>query len=358
MRINLYIWAMNFSASQIAQLLEGEIVGNPDTQVSGLSKIEEGSEGSLSFLANPIYTEFVYKTQASIVIVSSDFKAEKPLPATCTLIKVADPYASFSKLLDLYNQIKHDKQGISDRAFIDPSAEIGKEVYVGPSVVIESGATIGDNAKIYPQSYIGNNVKIGKNTIIHPGVLILSDCVVGDDCVLHAGVVIGGDGFGFSPNSENNYKKVAQIGNVVIEDWVEIGANTTIDRATLGSTIIRKGVKIDNLIQIAHNVEIGENTVIAAQTGIAGSTKIGKNCMIGGQVGIVGHLTIADGTMIAAQSGIGASIKNRAILQGSPAFSIGEYKKSYIAFKNLPDLLKQVNALQEELAALKRTSEL
>ena len=349
---------MNFSASQIAQLLEGEIVGNPDTQVSGLSKIEEGSQGSLSFLANPKYTEFIYKTNASIVIVGSDFKADKPLPSTCTLIKVADPYASFAKLLELYNQIKHDKQGISDHAYIDPSAEIGKEVYVGAGVVIETGAKIENNAKIYPQSYIGPNVKVGKNTIIHPGVLILSDCVIGNDCVIHAGVVIGGDGFGFSPNTENNYQKVAQIGNVVIEDWVEIGANTTIDRATLGSTIIRKGVKIDNLIQIAHNVEIGENTVIAAQTGVAGSTKIGKNCMIGGQVGIIGHITIADGTMIAAQSGIGASIKNRAILQGSPAFSIGEYKKSYIAFKKLPELMKQVNALQEELAALKRTTEL
>src|SRR5690554_5030211 len=256
---------MNFSASQIAQLLEGEIVGNPNAQVSGLSKIEEGTEGSLSFLANPIYTEFIYKTQASIVIVSTDFKADKPLPSTCTLIKVADPYASFAKLLELYNQIKHEKQGISDRALIDANVEIGKEAYIGPGVVVETGAKIGDNAKIYPQSFIGNNVKIGKNTIIHPGVLILSDCVIGDDCVIHAGVVIGGDGFGFSPNSENNYKKVAQIGNVVIEDSVEIGANTTIDRATLGSTIIRKGVKIDNLIQIAHNVEIGENTVIRSE---------------------------------------------------------------------------------------------
>src|SRR5690606_28816687 len=205
----------------------------------------------------------------------------------CTLIKVADPYSSFGKLLELYNQIKHDKQGISEAAFVDKSATLAADVYVGPHAVIDSGAKIAENVKIYPQAYIGSNVVIGKNSIIHPGVRILSDCVIGNDCVVHAGVIIGGDGFGFSPNSENNYQKVAQIGNVIIEDHVEIGANTTIDRATLGSTIIRKGVKIDNLIQIAHNVEIGENTVIAAQTGIAGSTKIGKNCMIGGQVGIV-----------------------------------------------------------------------
>ena len=231
-------------------------------------------------------------------------------------------------------------------------------MYVGPHAVIDSGAKIAENVKIYPQAYIGSNVVIGKNSIIHPGVRILSDCVIGNDCVVHAGVIIGGDGFGFSPNSENNYQKVAQIGNVIIEDHVEIGANTTIDRATLGSTIIRKGVKIDNLIQIAHNVEIGENTVIAAQTGIAGSTKIGKNCMIGGQVGIVGHITIADGTMIAAQSGIGASIKNRAILQGSPAFSIGDYKKAYVGFRRLPEIMKQIDALQNELSALKRTTEL
>lgn len=349
---------MKFSASQIAQLLEGEIVGNPEAEVSALSKIEEGSEGTLSFLANPKYAGYIYTTGATIVIVGKDFVAEKSIPETCTLIKVADPYSSFGKLLELYNQIKHDKQGISEAAFVDKSATLAADVYVGPHAVIDSGAKIAENVKIYPQAYIGSNVVIGKNSIIHPGVRILSDCVIGNDCVVHAGVIIGGDGFGFSPNSENNYQKVAQIGNVIIEDHVEIGANTTIDRATLGSTIIRKGVKIDNLIQIAHNVEIGENTVIAAQTGIAGSTKIGKNCMIGGQVGIVGHIMIADGTMIAAQSGIGASIKNRAILQGSPAFSIGDYKKAYVGFRRLPEIMKQINALQNELSALKRTTEL
>jgi len=349
---------MKFSATQIAQLLDGEIVGNSDAEVSGLSKIEEGTSGTLSFLANPKYAEYIYTTGATLVIVSKDFKAEKAIPKTCTLIKVEDAYASFAKLLELYNQLKHDKKGISKAAFVDDDAKIGDDVYVGPNAVVDSGAEIGANVKIYPQAYIGPNVKIGTNTIIHPGVRILSDCVIGSDCVIHAGVIIGGDGFGFAPNSENNYQKVAQIGNVIIEDHVEIGANTTIDRATLGSTIIRKGAKIDNLIQIAHNVEIGENTVIAAQTGIAGSTKIGKNCMIGGQVGIIGHISIADGTMIAAQSGIGGSIKNRAILQGSPAFSIGEYKKSYIGFRKLPELMKQISALEEEVAALKRMKEL
>ncbi len=349
---------MKFSATQIAQLLDGEIVGNSDAEVSGLSKIEEGTSGTLSFLANPKYADYIYTTGATLVIVGEDFKAEKPIPETCTLIKVKDAYASFAKLLDLYNQLKHDKKGISKTAFVDDDAKIGDDVYVGPNAVVDSGAEIGANVKIYPQAYIGPNVKVGNNTIIHPGVRILSDCVIGSDCVIHAGVIIGGDGFGFAPNSENNYQKVAQIGNVIIEDHVEIGANTTIDRATLGSTIIRKGAKIDNLIQIAHNVEIGENTVIAAQTGIAGSTKIGKNCMIGGQVGIIGHITIADGTMIAAQSGIGASIKSRAILQGSPAFSIGEYKKSYIGFRKLPELMKQISTLEEEVAALKRMKEL
>ena len=349
---------MKFSASQIAQLLDGEIIGNPEAEVSGLSKIEEGTSGTLSFLANPKYAEYIYTTGATLVIVGKDFKAEKSIPESCTLIKVEDAYASFSKLLDLYNQVKHDKKGIAESAVVENNATLGEDIYIGANTVVDSGVTIGDNVKIYPQVYLGSNVRVGKNTIIHPGVRILSDCVIGNDCVIHSGVIIGGDGFGFAPNSENNYQKVAQIGNVIIEDHVEIGANTTIDRATLGSTIIRKGAKIDNLIQIAHNVEIGENTVIAAQTGIAGSTKIGKNCMIGGQVGIIGHISIADGTMIAAQSGIGASNKSRAILQGSPAFSIGDYKKAYIGFKKLPELMKQISTLQAELEALKPTKEL
>ena len=344
---------MNFSALQIAELLEGEIVGNPAVEVSGLSKIEEGSKGTLSFLANPKYKHHIYTTGASIVIVSKDFEAEKNIPGTCTLIKVEDPYASFAKLLNLYNQIKHDRKGIAPTAVVDSTAKLGNDVYVGANTVIEAGVEIGDNAKIYPQVFLGQGVKIGSNTVIHPGTRILADCVVGSECVIHAGVILGGDGFGFAPNTENNYQKIAQIGNVIIEDYVEIGANTTIDRATLGSTIIRKGAKIDNLIQIAHNVEIGENTVIAAQTGIAGSTRIGKNCMIGGQVGIIGHINIADGTMIAAQSGIGGSIREKAIVQGSPSLPISDYKKSYVGFRRLPRLMEELENLKKELAELK-----
>lgn len=350
---------MKFSALQIAQLLDGDIVGNDDAKVSGLSKIEEGKTETLSFMANPAYAEYIYTTEASIVIVGHDFVAEKPIPETCTLIKVENAYASFAKLLDLYNQLKHDKKGVHASASVEADASLGNDVFIGALTVVERGAVIGNNAKIYGQSYIGADVKIGENTIIHPGVRVLSACEIGANCVINAGVVIGGDGFGFSPNSENNYQKVAQIGNVIIEDQVEIGANTTIDRATLGSTIIRKGVKIDNLIQIAHNVEIGENTVIASQTGIAGSTKIGRNCMIGGQVGIIGHLHIADGTKIAAQSGVGANITvENTILQGSPAFGIGDYKRSYVGYRKLPELMKDMQAMKDELAALKRTTEL
>lgn len=328
-------------------------------EVSGLSKIDEGKAHTLSFLANPAYTEYIYTTEASIVIVGRDFAPERELPSTCTLIKVENAYASFAKLLEIYNQLKHDKKGIDPLAAVHPEAIIGEDAYIGAYAVVERGAKIGKNAKLYPHSYAGDDVVIGQNTILHPGVRVLSSCQVGAECVIHAGAIIGGDGFGFAPNSENNYQKVAQIGNVVIEDHVEIGANTTIDRATLGSTVIRKGVKIDNLIQIAHNVEIGENTVIASQTGIAGSTKIGKNCMIGGQVGIVGHIHIADGTKIAAQSGIGASITTEnTIVQGSPAFAIGDYKRSYVGYRKLPELMRELEALRAEMAALKRTTEL
>lgn len=349
---------MKFSALQIAQILEGEVVGDDNALVSGLSKIDDGKKNTLSFLANPAYTEYLYSTNASVVIISKDFVPERNIPDSCTLIKVQDPYASFAKLLDLYNQFKYDQTGISKDAAIADEVEVGEEVYIGANCTIEKGVHIEKNAKIYPNSYIGKNVKIGANTVIHAGVQIMSDCEIGADCVIQPGVVIGGDGFGFAPNSENNYQKVPQIGNVIVEDHVEIGSNTTIDRATLGHTIIRKGVKLDNLIQIAHNVEIGENTVIAAQTGIAGSTKIGKNCMIGGQVGIIGHLEIADGTKIAAQSGIGSNIKNEnSVFQGSPAFSLIDYKKSYVGFRKLPQLDKELSALKKELAELKATIE-
>lgn len=348
---------MNFSALQIAELLHGEVVGDSNVNVSGLSKIEEGREGTLSFLANPKYEQHIYKTKASLVIVSNAFLPERALPATCTLIKVEDPYASFARLLNIYNQIKHDRKGVADSAVVDPSAKLGDSVYVGANAVVEAGVEIGDNAKIYPHVFLGSNVKIGANTLIHPGARILENCEVGRDCVIHSGVILGGDGFGFTPNSENNYQKVAQIGNVIIEDHVEIGANTTIDRATLGSTRVCMGAKIDNLVQIAHNVEIGENTVIAAQTGIAGSTRIGKNCMIGGQVGIVGHIQIADGTMIAAQSGIGRSIKEKSIVQGSPSLPISDYKKSYVGFRKLPQLMAELENLRKELVELKSKSQ-
>lgn len=339
---------MEFTVAQIAGILGGEIEGNPDAVVNTLSKIEEGKEKSLTFLANPAYTDFIYTTNATAAIVSKTFVADKPISAT--LIRVDKPYESFALLLETYNQIKHNKKGIEQPSFIAENAVIGNDVYVGAFAYIGSNVKLGNNVKVYPQVFIGDNTTIGDNTILFAGVKVYSDCVIGNNCTFHSGVVIGGDGFGFAPNSENNYKKVPQIGNVIIEDHVEIGANTTVDRATLGSTVIKKGAKIDNLIQIAHNVEIGENTVIAAQTGVAGSTKIGSDCMIGGQVGIVGHLTIAKGTKIAAQSGVGQSItKENEIVQGSPAFGIGDYKRSYVMFRKLPEMQTKIQELEKLL---------
>lgn len=340
---------MEFSASQIAALLTGTVEGDEHATVSNLSKIEEGKPGTLSFLANPQYTPYIYDTEASIVIVNNSLRLERPVRSTCTLIRVEDAYSSFSKLLDMYNQLKSNKVGIEQPSFISPGAKYGSDCYVGAFAYIGQGAKVGNNVKIYPNVVIGDNCEIGDNTVLYAGVKIYADCRIGSHCVIHAGVVIGSDGFGFAPNSDHHYNKVPQIGNVVVEDHVEIGANTTIDRATLGSTIIRKGVKLDNLIQIAHNVEIGENTVIASQTGVAGSTKIGKNCMIAGQVGIIGHLKIADGVKIAAQSGIGQDIAQEGqLMQGSPAFSVGEYKRSYVLFKNLPKMNDRLNALEKK----------
>lgn len=341
---------MEFSAGQIAALLNGTVEGNPEATVSNLSKIEEGKPGTLSFLANPAYAHYIYDTDASIVIVNNSFSLERPVKSGCTLIRVEDAYSCFAKLLEIYNQIKGDKKGIEQPSFISSSAKHGNDCYIGAFAYLGENVTIGNNVKIYPNTYVGDNVRIGDNSVLYAGVKVYSDCVIGSYCTLHAGAVVGSDGFGFAPNSENNYSKVPQIGNVIIEDHVEIGSNTSIDRATLGSTIIRKGVKLDNLIQIAHNVEIGENTVIASQSGVAGSTKIGKNCMIGGQAGIIGHLKIADGVKIAAQSGIGHSIeKENEIVQGSPAFPHGEYTRSYVLFKNLPKLSKQINELEKKL---------
>ena len=344
---------MKFSVQQIADLLEGSIDGNKDAVVSSLSKIEEGKQGTLSFLSNPQYTSFIYETKATAVIVNKDFIAEKA--TNTTLIRVDDAYESFRKLLEIYNKLKNNQIGIDSSAFIDKTAKLGENIFIGALTYIGKDVKIGEGTRIHPQCFIGDNVSIGDNCILHAGVRIFNDCIVGNNCTFQANSIIGSDGFGFAPNSDGEYHKVPQIGNVVIEDNVEIGANTTIDRATLGSTVIQNGVKLDNLIQIAHNVEIGENTVIAAQTGIAGSTKIGKNCMIGGQVGIVGHLTIADEVKIAAQSGISSSVKEKgAIIQGSPAFNISDYKRSYVFFKKLPELYKRIQDLEKELTSLRK----
>ncbi|MBC8754934.1 UDP-3-O-(3-hydroxymyristoyl)glucosamine N-acyltransferase [Kordia sp. YSTF-M3] len=338
---------MKFTATQIAGILEGDIIGDPNTEVSTLSKIEEGIEGSLTFLANPKYTQYIYSTRASITIVNNDFEAEEEL--FTTLIKVDDAYKSFSKLLEYYDKAKRNKVGIEQPTFISESAKYGKELYFGAFSYMGDNVKIGDHVKVYPNAYIGDNVTIGNNVVIFAGAKIYSDSVIGDNCVIHSGVIVGADGFGFAPNKKGEYHKVPQIGNVIIEDNVDIGAGTTIDRATLGSTIIRKGVKLDNQIQIAHNVEIGKNTVIAAQTGIAGSAKIGENCMIGGQVGIVGHITIGDNVKIQAQSGIGRNVKDGETLQGSPALNYGDYNKSYVYFKNLPKIAKTINQIEKKI---------
>lgn len=346
---------MKFTARELCVLLNGEIEGNADVYVDNLSKIEEGIPHSVSFLSNEQYTQFIYNTDASIVIVNKSLILEKPVKSTCTLIRVDNARSCFAKLLEAYSNTIPKKTGIEQPVFISKTAAIGSGIYLGAFSYIGENSVIGKNVKIFPGCHIGDNVEIGDETILYGGVKVYSESKIGSFCTIHSGVVIGSDGFGFTPNSQNNYQKVVHTGNAILEDHVEIGSNTTIDRATLGSTIIRKGVKLDNLIQVAHNVEIGENTVIAAQTGIAGSTKIGKNCMIGGQVGIVGHITIADGVKIAAQSGIGQSITQEGcIVQGSPAFSIGDYKRSYVLFKNLPDLKSLVEKLEKGLAELKQ----
>ena len=342
---------MKFTANQIAEILEGEIVGDPLVEVSTLSKIEEGKEGSLTFLSNPKYTSYIYDTEASVVVVNKNFEPEKEISAT--LLKVEDAYKAFSKLLEFYNQIKLSKTGIEQPNFISKSATVGENPYIGAFAYIGENVRLGDNVKVYPNSYIGDNVTIDDNSIVFSGVRIYSDTIIGKNCMINSGSVIGADGFGFVPNKEGVYTKIPQIGNVILEDNVDIGAATTIDRATLGSTIIRKGVKLDNHIQVAHNVEIDENTVIASQTGIAGSTKIGKGCQIGGQVGIVGHLTIGNNVRIQAQSGVGKNLKDNEVVQGSHAFNFMDWNKSYIHFKNLPKLVRQINTLEKELKALK-----
>lgn len=336
---------MEFTAKQLAEVLKGEIEGDENVKVSKLSKIEEGEPGSISFLANPLYTPYIYNTKASLVIINKDFKATEKISAT--LIRVESAENAFSKLLEMYNQIKLNKTGISKQSFISESAKIGSNVYAGEFAFVGENAKIGNNVKIYPQVYIGDNVVIGDNTTLFAGVKIYSDNKIGKDCIIHSGVVLGSDGFRFAPQNEGN-KKIPQIGNVIIEDDVEIGANCAIDRATLGSTIIRKGTKFDNLIHIAHNVEVGENTYIAAHCVVAGSTKIGRNCMFSGQVGVVGHLTIADNTILAAQAGISKSItKPGQAFLGSPGFEIDKYRKSYVYFRNLPSIVQRLEKLEK-----------
>lgn len=345
---------MKFTVSDIAKMLGGEVKGDGNQLVSRASKIQEGEQESITFLANKKYEEFIYTTKATAVIVNKDFIPKQPVQAT--LILVDDAYAAFATLLDYYQKlVENNKKGIEHPSFISSSASLGENVYVGAFAYVADNVKIGNNVKIYPHVYIGEGVTIGDNCAIHAGVKIYRNCVIGSFCTIQAGAVIGSEGFGFAPQSDGSYKTVPQIGNVILEDYVDVGANTTIDRATIGSTIIRKGVKLDNLIQIAHNVVIGENTVMAAQTGISGSTEIGKNVMIAGQVGIAGHLKIGDNVKIAAQSGISKSFeKNGTILMGAPAYDMKEYMRSYAVFKNLPQLAQTIKELKASLEELQK----
>jgi UDP-3-O-[3-hydroxymyristoyl] glucosamine N-acyltransferase len=345
---------MEFTAAAIAGFLKGEIIGNPDVKVKNVAKIEEGYDGALSFLANPKYEHYLYTTASSVVLVNVDFVPSAPVKAT--LIKVKNAYEAFASLLTLVEQAKPKKKGIHTTAIIEKGAQIGADVYIGAYAVISENCVIGDGSMIYPQVYIGDSTRLGKNCIVYQGAKIYHECLIGNNCTIHAGSVIGSDGFGFAPQSESEFMKIPQIGNVVIEDNVEIGANVAIDRATMGSTIIRKGVKIDNLIQIGHNVEIGENTVMAGQTGIAGSTKVGKNCMLAGQVGLAGHLKIADGTKIGAQAGLNSDIKKEnSVVIGTPALDYKQFMKSYVIFRNLTDLKAKIEALGKDIESLKNS---
>jgi UDP-3-O-[3-hydroxymyristoyl] glucosamine N-acyltransferase len=335
----------------IASFLKGEIEGNPEVEVENISKIEEGKPGSLSFLSNPKYEKYIYETMASIVLVNKDFKPEKPL--NVTLIRVENAYEAFASLLELYQQAKPQKTGVHKLASVREDAQLGENVYIGDFTVIESNVMIGNNAKIYPQVFIGEGAEIGENTIIYPGVKVYEGCKIGKNCIIHSGTVIGADGFGFAPQADKSYKKIPQIGIVIIGDNVEIGANTCIDRATMGATIIQNGVKLDNLIQIAHNVEVGENTAMAAQTGIAGSAKIGKNNVFAGQVAIVGHISIGNDVKIGGQAGVMRDIKDGELLQGSPAINFKEFWKSTAIFNKLPDLRYQVMQHERDIKELK-----
>ena len=344
---------MDFKATDIARFLNGEIIGNEEIKVSNVSKIEEGKPGTLAFLSNMKYENYIYSTKASIVLVNRNFVPKEKIEAT--LIKVDDAYQAFASLLELYNQAMSTlKTGIEQPSYIDQSAIVGENIYLGAFAYIGKKSKVGNNCKIYPQVYIGDNVTIGDDCIFYAGAKVYANSVIGNRCIIHSGAVIGSDGFGFAPLEDGTYKKIPQIGNTIIEDDVEIGANTTIDCATMGSTIVKKGAKIDNLIQIAHNCEIGENTVMAAQVGLAGSTKVGKNCKFGGQVGLAGHLSIGDNVFIGAQSGVAKSVAGNQIILGSPAIEIKEAIKAITVYKNLPKLREEVIQLQKELNNLKK----
>ncbi|TDH19833.1 UDP-3-O-(3-hydroxymyristoyl)glucosamine N-acyltransferase [Segetibacter sp. 3557_3] len=343
---------MTFTAAQIALLLQGKVEGNPENAVAGFGRIEEATDGQLAFLANPKYEEFLYTTQASVVIIGDSLELKQPVSAS--LIRVPDPYSAFASLLHHYQQLQTQQlNGVQEPSYISTSAKKGENVFIGAFAYVGDRTEIGDHVKIFPGTFVGNNVKIGDNTILYPGVKIYHDCVIGKNVTIHAGTVIGGDGFGFAPQADGTFKKVPQIGNVLIEDNVEIGSNATIDRATIGSTIIRTGAKLDNLIQIAHNVEVGQHTVIAAQAGVSGSTKIGNKVMIGGQAGVVGHIAIADGTKINAQSGVSKSIKHPgSAVTGSPAFDYTSALRSQAVSRNLPELEKRISELEQMVKML------
>lgn len=341
---------MEFTAKQIAEVVNGEVVGDENVAVSVFSKIEEGKPGSLTFLSNPKYTNYIYSTEASIVLVSSKFVPEHEVKAT--MIKVENPYDCLARLMMMYESSKPKKKGIDPLAFVAPSAKVGEDVYIGAFAYIGENTVIGDDTKIYPHAYVGDNVKIGENATLYQHVSVYAECRVGNNCILHSGCVIGADGFGFAP-TENGYEKIPQIGNVVLEDDVEIGANTCIDRATMGSTIVHKGAKIDNLVQIAHNDEIGSNTVIAAQTGVAGSTKIGEWCMFGGQVGVAGHITVGNKVNVGAQTGVNSHVEGNQTIMGYPAMSYRDFMKTSVLQRKLPDMMKRIDALEKEIKALK-----
>ncbi len=342
---------VQFTAKQIAAYLKGDIEGNPDCTVHTFAKIEEGTEGAISFLANPKYAHYLYTTESSIILVNKDFHPEQPVKAT--LVKVDDAYAAIAQLLAMYESTIPQKTGISEKASIDSTAKIGKECYIGPFAVIGKNVVIGDHTQIYPGVVIGESVQIGSHNILYPNVTIYHGCKLGNRVTLHAGTVIGADGFGFAPTAQG-YDKIPQIGIVTIDDDVEIGANACVDRSTMGSTYIGKGVKLDNLVQIAHNVTVGDNTVMSAQTGVAGSAKIGKWCMFGGQVGVAGHITIGDRTLAGAQAGIASKLpKGHTTIQGSPAIEVGNFRRSSVVYKKLPELYRQLNEMEKEIQILK-----